>query len=98
MSQTKVVEFFQKFGVSLTAYAPMGSPMRTTNDAVNNDILKEIAVKHNANPGQIALAWCLSRGVSVIPKSVTKERIKANIEAQHIKLDEEDIERINSLN
>ena len=97
-SQKELVTFFQKFGVSLTAFAPVGSPLRTENRVIDDDVMKEIAEKHNANPGQIAIAWNILRGVMVIPKSISKERIKSNIEAQNIKLDEEDIERINALN
>ena len=98
LSQNELVLFCQKFGVSITAYAPIGSPLRTNNNLINDEVIEEIAEKHNANPGQIALAWNISRGVGVIPKSISKERIKSNIEAQNIQLDEEDIERINALN
>ena len=98
LSQVELVAFFKKFGVTTTAYAPMGASGWTGNNLLDDETLKEIAEKHNATPAQIALAWNLSRGIAVIPKSVTKERIKANFEAQNIKLDEEDIERINGLN
>ena len=97
-SQKELVSFFHKFGVFITAFAPLSSPMRTGNNLLEDEVLSEIAEKHNAIPAQIVLAWSLSRNVVVIPKSITKERIKLNIESQNIKLEDDDIERINSLN
>ena len=98
LSQTELVTFFQKFGVSITAYAPIGNSGWTGNNLLDDEVIKEVAEKHSATPAQIALAWNQSRGVAVIPKSVTKERIKANFDSQSVKLDEEDIEKLNALN
>lgn len=98
LSQQSLVKFFQDYGCSITAYAPIGASGWTGNNLLDDPVLKEIAEKHNATAAQISLAWNISRGIAVIPKSVTKERIKLNFEALKIQLDEEDIERINALN
>ena len=63
LSQTELVKFFQKFGVSITAYAPIGASGWTGNNLLDDEVIKEIAEKHSATPAQIALAWNLSRGV-----------------------------------
>ena len=60
--------------------------------------LEEIANKHNATIAQIVIAWGLNRNILMIPKSVTKERIKENFEARNIKLTEAEILEINALN
>ena len=53
------------------------------------------AKKYDTTPVQILLNWGLSRGYSVIPKSVTPERIKANLTV--IKLEEEDVDTITNI-
>ena len=98
LSQQELVKFFQKFGCSITAYAPIGASGWTGNNLLDDVVIKEIAEKHNATTAQICLAWNHSRGIACIPKSVNKERMKLNIESQKITLDEEDIEKINGLN
>lgn len=97
LSQAKLVNFLKKFGCTTTAYAPIGASGFTGNDLLEDPTLKQIAEKHGATTAQISLAWNIHRGVSVIPKSMSKDRIKENFEALSIKLDEEDVEKINGL-
>ena len=97
-SQTQLIEFLRKFGCETTAYAPIGAATFSGNNVLDDETLNQIAEKHGATPAQIALAWNIHRGVSVIPKSTQDERMKKNFESLDIKLDEEDIERINKLN
>lgn len=52
---------------------------------MNSDVLKEpivisIAEKLGKTPAQVALHWNLQMGHSVLPKSVSEERIKQNID------------------
>lgn len=52
---------------------------------MNGDVLKEpivisIAEKLGKTPAQVALRWNLQMGHSVLPKSVSEERIKQNID------------------
>ena len=44
----------------------------------------------------MALAWGISRGHSVIPKSKTESRIKANLEGD-FKLDPENVKKIEAI-
>lgn len=80
--QTKLHSFCQSTGVHLSAYSPLGSPGSTW---MNGDVLKEpivisIAEKLGKTPAQVALRWNLQMGHSVLPKSVSEERIKQNID------------------
>lgn len=97
LAQTKLVNLTGKFGCTTTAYAPIGASGFTGGNLLEDEVLKKIAEKHGASPAQIALAWNMQRGVIVIPKSTTKERIKENFDALDIKLDDEDVEEINKL-
>ena len=46
---------------------------------------------------QILISFALHRGVIVIPKSVTPERIKSNYDAQKITLDDDEMKKLYSL-
>lgn len=47
---------------------------------------------------QICIAFQLFRGLSVIPKTVTKERVHQNLAATKVKLTQEDMERLYAIN
>jgi diketogulonate reductase-like aldo/keto reductase len=64
---------------------------------VDHPILHEIAKKHNKSPIQIALAWGVSSGHCVIPKSTIEWQIRENAEAGSIPLDAEDMKAIASM-
>jgi diketogulonate reductase-like aldo/keto reductase len=59
-------------------------------------VLVEIGKKYNKNGAQVALAWGIAHGHSVIPKSKTPARIRANLEGD-FKLDPEDMKKIDSI-
>uniref|UniRef100_A0A0E0JR04 NADP-dependent oxidoreductase domain-containing protein n=1 Tax=Oryza punctata TaxID=4537 RepID=A0A0E0JR04_ORYPU len=64
------------------AYSPLGSPGSTF---MNGNVLKEpiiisIAEKLGKTAAQVALCWNIQMGHTVLPKSVSEERIKQNID------------------
>lgn len=63
---------------------------------MDEPLLLEIGKKHGKSGAQVALAWGIASGHSVIPKSKTESRIKANLEGD-FKLSSEEVERINEL-
>jgi len=58
--------------------------------------VREIAGEMGRTPGQIALAWLLSRGEDIVPIPGTKRRryLDENAEAVDVKLTEEELERL----
>ena len=65
--------------------------------AIGNEALDAIGAKHGKSAAQIVIAWHLALGNVVIPKSVTPERIRANIDVFDIVLDTDDLAAIASL-
>ena len=63
------------------------------------DLIKSIAVKKNATPAQIALAWVMAKApwIVPIPGSCKLSRIKENIEATNIKLTAQELMEINKM-
>jgi aryl-alcohol dehydrogenase-like predicted oxidoreductase len=58
--------------------------------------LAEIARAKGATPAQLALAWLLARGPDIVPIPGTKrlDRVKENVDAVHIRLDADDLRRL----
>ncbi|MGG3916027.1 aldo/keto reductase [Rossellomorea vietnamensis] len=67
------------------------------NNMFQNEILVSIAEKHNKSVAQVVLRWLTQRGVVAIPKSVHKERIIENFNIFDFELNQEDIEKITTL-
>lgn len=91
-AQNELVEYCQKNGITVTAYSPLGR-----GADLGIPIIQDIAKKHSSTEAQIIIAWLLSRDLIVIPKATSPERIEENYKSSEIKLSEEDIEKINSL-
>ncbi|KAF5333187.1 hypothetical protein D9611_002739 [Ephemerocybe angulata] len=91
--QEDVVSFCRGKGIVVTAYSPLGSD---NSPLLQNEVVKKIADKHNVHPANILISLQANRpGVTVLTKSVTPERIKAN--AQIIDLSEEEIAELQSI-
>ena len=89
-TQNDLKAFCDMKNIILTAYSPLGRGTDLELPEVTS-----IAAKHGAQPAQIILAWIMARGIVAIPKSITPERIKANFESLNIKLDGEDMAKMN---
>lgn len=58
---------------------------------LDDPTLRKIAIKHEATPAQIALAWVISHpGILAIPKAGTLSHVTENYGSLSIRLDEED--------
>ncbi|MBO9718527.1 MAG: aldo/keto reductase, partial [Pseudoxanthomonas sp.] len=56
-----------------------------------------VHARHDATPAQVALAWALRQGFSVIPSSTKRANLESNLEALDLHLDEADMARIAGL-
>ncbi|XP_037032803.1 aldo-keto reductase AKR2E4-like [Bradysia coprophila] len=109
LNQSKLQAHCESRGIKLIAYSPLGgtprkSDMSTTvtdqnvrNQLVNNDLVKKLAEKYGKSPAQILIKYHPARGLIVIPKSVTKERIEQNANIFDFDLTEQEIEQLNAL-
>ena len=60
-------------------------------------VVADVAGKHGVTPAQAILRWHLDIGCVVIPKSVTPSRIRENIDLAGFRLDEDDLQRLATL-
>ncbi|MCP4341000.1 MAG: aldo/keto reductase [Desulfobulbaceae bacterium] len=104
LQQTKMVDYCKEHDVLLTAYSPLGSadrPAALKKDdepsLLGHPVVVKMAEKRNITPGQVLLAWGLSRGTVVIPKSVNPERLQDNFLAADLELAPQDLLAIDGL-
>lgn len=104
LQQNKMLEYCKQENIFLTAYSPLGSKDRIPAikaadepSLLENKLVVEIASKHGKTPAQVLINWAISRGTSVIPKSVNAERIKQNFESESFELSREDMDLIAGL-
>ncbi|MBN7816164.1 aldo/keto reductase [Algoriphagus pacificus] len=103
LPQKYLVQFCIENGILMTAYSPLGSPDSRNESHANDPVLLKdpvidiIAKKHNASMGQILIAWSIARDIAVIPKSVNQGRIKENLKAASIKLDQNDMMELDDI-
>ncbi|KAL9946354.1 hypothetical protein D7B24_001701 [Verticillium nonalfalfae] len=90
----KLLEYNASKGIHSTAYSCLGS---TDSPLYKNETLLNIAKAKGKTPQQVLLLWGLSRGTSVIPKSVSKERIAANYELDGWELTGDEIKQLSSI-
>ncbi|MCJ1249592.1 hypothetical protein MMC30_006818 [Trapelia coarctata] len=89
-----LVAYCKEQGIHSTGYSCLGS---TNSPLYKDPTLLLIADKRMKTPQQILLAWGIHKGWSVIPKSVTKERIEKNFGLDGWELTPREVEQINNL-
>jgi 2,5-diketo-D-gluconate reductase A len=85
------LEDHRRRGVVLEGY----SPFKTTD--LRHPVLAELAARHGVTAAQVVVRWHVERGIVVIPKSATPERIAANIDVFGFSLNDDELGRIDAL-
>jgi len=88
--QTDLVKFSLSKGIAVTAYSPLGS---ANSPLPQNEVVKKIAEKKDVTTYAVLLSiWANKDQMSVLSKSVTEERIRANTKL--VDLSEEEIDEL----
>ena len=89
--QREANAFMRQEGIQHEAWAPFAEGRR---DIFNNPTVKAIADRHGKTTAQVMLRWLNQRGVVVIPKSVSKARMAANLDIFDFTLDDGEMRRM----
>lgn len=108
LQQQQLVDFCQQNGIQVQAFSPLGAksylamgPMFATDadDCFNDPVLVEIATAKGKSVGEVCLRFQIQRGVCPLPKSVTAERLKQNLQGPvSFELSPEEMAKIATLN
>lgn len=81
-----------EFGILTEGWSPLGS-----GRLIDDPTLQAIADQHGVSTAQVMIRWQIQLGNVVLPKSVTAERIRSNIDVFGFSLDADDLAQIDSL-
>ncbi|KAL7621727.1 H/ACA snoRNP pseudouridylase subunit [Parahypoxylon ruwenzoriense] len=90
LPQQEVVDFCREKGIHIVAYSPLGS---SGGPLLQSEAVAKVAERKGVSAGTVLLSYHVARGATVLAKSVTQARIKANLEV--VDLDADDLKILN---
>ena len=102
LQQHGFVKFHHDKGIHVQQYSPFGNQNeiydagKDLGKLIDDKTLVKIGKKYGKSGAQVALAWGIQQGNSVLPKSKTPSRIKDNLEGD-FKLEKADLEEISKI-
>uniref|UniRef100_A0A8D0Q070 Aldo-keto reductase family 1 member D1 n=2 Tax=Sus scrofa TaxID=9823 RepID=A0A8D0Q070_PIG len=103
-TQQKLLKFCQQHDIVIIAYSPLGTSRNpswvnvSSPPLLKDELLNSLGKKYNKTAAQVVLRFSIQRGVVVIPKSFTPERIKENFQIFDFSLTEDEMKDIEALN
>ena len=79
--------------IQLQSYTPL-----IRGKKFNDSRLLSIASKYKKSPAQVILRWNIQKGISAIPKSSNKERLRENFDLFNFEIEEKDMFALDNLN
>ena len=89
LQQRPLRNFNAQRGILTEAWSPLAS-----GELLDDPTITSIAAKHGVSTAQAMIRWHLQLGHVVLPKSVTPERIRQNIDVFGFNLDQQDLAAI----
>ena len=93
LTQEKVLEYDTSHKIVTQAWSPLAR-----GKILEEPMLETMAKKHGKSVAQVVLRWHIQRGVAVIPKSNSKDRIIENMNVFDFELSLEEVSAITALN
>ena len=105
LTQEKLIRLAKHYDLEVTAFSPLGSisyeeigGAEETESLLRDETIKGMAKDLNISPAQLILSWALNRGTSIVVKSTNEKRMKENLDASKIELDQSILDKVSSLN
>lgn len=92
--QENALALMKEYGAQPEAWGPFAEG---NHGIFTHPVLTAIGQKYGKSAAQVALRWNVQRGVTVIPKSIHKERMEQNIDIWDFQLSDEDMAEIAKL-
>jgi 2,5-diketo-D-gluconate reductase A len=89
LQQSELRAYHAEHGIATEAWSPIAQ-----GAVLDDETLETIAAHHERTTAQVVLRWHVQLGNVVIPKSVTPERVRENIDVFDFELSEDDMAAI----
>ena len=65
---------------------------------LKNEMIQSAAKELDISAAQLILSWAINRGTAIVVKSIDETRMKENLDASKIELDQSILDQISALN
>jgi 2,5-diketo-D-gluconate reductase A len=93
LTQDALLEYDTSHKIITQAWSPLAR-----GKILEEEMLATLGAKHGKSVAQVVLRWHIQRGVAVIPKSNSKDRITENIKVFDFELSDQEMAAISALN
>ena len=93
LTQDKVLDYDNSHKIVTQAWSPLAR-----GKILEEEMLATVGSKYEKSVAQVVLRWHIQRGVAVIPKSNSKDRIVENMNVFDFELSDEEMAAISALN
>jgi diketogulonate reductase-like aldo/keto reductase len=109
LTQNTFNDWHKKQEIHVMQFSPLGNQNSFYRDIywsnglanrgrlIDEPLLAELGKEYGKDPVQIALAWGVNRGRTVIPKSTIQWQIEQNLESEFV-MEKGDLQRVDGLN
>lgn len=105
LTQEKLLRYCRDENIAVTAFSPLGAQSyfslnmaEESESVLRQEVVRDIAAKHDRTPAQIVLRWGIQRGTAIVPKSSQVERLRENIALFDFALSSDEMRAISNLN
>ncbi len=96
IEETGIDEYCKIKGLSLIAYSPLDQGRLNSINRIQLSLLKTLSAKYGKTPAQIVLSWVIRSGYTfAIPRSLSKDHIRENVDAAEFEIFSCDLKKIN---
>lgn len=100
--QTALIEFCQSKNIVVTGYSPLGTSGNLKDRPEEPILIKDpkiadIAKTHDKSPAQVLIRWAVQRNTVAIPKSLSPEHLRGNLEVFDFELSSKEMDDIVTL-
>ncbi|KAF2477518.1 Aldo/keto reductase [Lindgomyces ingoldianus] len=104
--QQNLLDLCKLNGIKIVGYSSFGPQsfrdcdMKLAEDVTllfDHPVITKIAIKYRKTAAQVLLRWATQRGISVIPKSNTQDRLIENLDVTSFDLEQAEIDEISGL-
>jgi alcohol dehydrogenase (NADP+) len=85
LPETELLDFCNKNGIVLLAFAPLGHGM--TPGLLEDPVINGVAKRINKTPAQVLLAWAIQRGTALLTTPKSAARAKENFDISRLPQD-----------
>ena len=105
LTQEKLIRLAKSYDIEVTAFSPLGSisyeeigGAEEKESLLKNEMIQSAAKELGISAAQLILSWAINRGTAIVVKSIDETRMKENLDASKIELDQSILDQISALN